>query len=102
MSNPIKFDKKSTNLLAAPIRGQRVWLLGRFILAADSTERRLLEIGSHVIMVPKGEMPMNPYVTGNTIKKLREAKKLTQADFANILAVSDKTISKWETGGSQT
>ena len=41
---------------------------------------------------------MNPYVTGNTIKKLREAKKLTQADFANILAVSDKTISKWETG----
>lgn len=41
---------------------------------------------------------MNPYVTGNTIKKLREARKLTQAEFANILAVSDKTISKWETG----
>lgn len=41
---------------------------------------------------------MNQYVTGTTIKKLREAKKLTQVDLANILTVSDKAISKWETG----
>ena len=40
---------------------------------------------------------MNQYVTGNTIKTLREQKKMTQADLANRLAVSDKAISKWET-----
>ena len=41
---------------------------------------------------------MNRYVTGATIKELRERKKLTQADLAKKLTVSDKTISKWETG----
>lgn len=41
---------------------------------------------------------MDNYVTGNTIKKLREKNNLTQLELANILNVSDKTISKWETG----
>ena len=41
---------------------------------------------------------MNPYVTGSTIKELREDKKITQAELAEKLCVSDKTISKWETG----
>lgn len=41
---------------------------------------------------------MNQYVTGTVIKELREKKKLTQADLAETLLVSDKTISKWETG----
>lgn len=41
---------------------------------------------------------MNQYVTGTTIKELREQKKLTQADLASKLAVSDKAVSKWETG----
>lgn len=40
---------------------------------------------------------MNNYVTGATIKTLREAKKLTQADLAEQIGVSDKAISKWET-----
>lgn len=40
---------------------------------------------------------MNTYVTGNTIKSLREKKNLTQKQLADILLVSDKTISKWET-----
>src|SRR5699024_418614 len=40
---------------------------------------------------------MNLYVTGNTIKNLRERKKMTQAELANKLDVSSKTISKWET-----
>jgi DNA-binding XRE family transcriptional regulator/desulfoferrodoxin (superoxide reductase-like protein) len=40
---------------------------------------------------------MNTYVTGNTIKQLREGRKLTQAELAEILGVSSKTISKWET-----
>lgn len=44
---------------------------------------------------------MNHYITGSTIKTLREQKHLTQAGLADILGVSDKTISKWETGVSQ-
>lgn len=41
---------------------------------------------------------MDHYVTGAVIKALREKKKLTQAQLADQLGVSDKTISKWETG----
>ena len=40
---------------------------------------------------------MNTYVTGTTIKTLRETRKLTQADLALQLGVSDKAVSKWET-----
>lgn len=38
------------------------------------------------------------YVTGNVIKELREKKGYTQKQLADRLGVSDKTISKWETG----
>ena len=41
---------------------------------------------------------MNLYVTGNMIKQSREAKKITQAELAQTLGVSDKAVSKWETG----
>ena len=40
---------------------------------------------------------MNLYVTGSTIKKLREGRALTQAELAERIGVSSKTISKWET-----
>lgn len=40
---------------------------------------------------------MNPYVTGNVIKELREKCQLTQAELAERIGVSDKTVSKWET-----
>ena len=40
---------------------------------------------------------MNPYVTGTVIKELREKCNMTQAQIADKLGVSDKTISKWET-----
>ena len=40
---------------------------------------------------------MNQYITGATIKELREQRKMTQLQLAEILKVSDKTISKWET-----
>jgi len=43
---------------------------------------------------------MNQYVTGTIIKKLREQQKMTQAQLAQILSVSDKAVSKWETGRS--
>ena len=41
---------------------------------------------------------MNQYITGAVIKELREKKHLTQAELAEALKVSDKTVSKWETG----
>ena len=40
---------------------------------------------------------MNTYVTGNTIKLLREAKHMTQAELSDKIGVSSKTVSKWET-----
>ena len=41
---------------------------------------------------------MNTYVTGNTIRQLRERRSLTQAALAERIGVSSKTVSKWETG----
>lgn len=41
---------------------------------------------------------MNQYLTGTMIKNLREKMQLTQMELAERLSVSDKTISKWETG----
>jgi len=41
---------------------------------------------------------MNQYVTGAMVKRLREGRKMTQQQLAEKLNVSDKTISKWETG----
>lgn len=44
---------------------------------------------------------MNNYVTGAAIRVLREKNHLTQQQLAEKLCVSDKAISKWETGVSQ-
>ncbi len=41
---------------------------------------------------------MNQYVTGTMIKRLREKRKLTQQQLAEEINVSDKAVSKWETG----
>lgn len=41
---------------------------------------------------------MNSYVTGGTIKTLREGRGLTQKSLADRIGVSDKAVSKWETG----
>ena len=40
---------------------------------------------------------MNHYITGATIKELREKQGLTQAELAEKIGVSDKAVSKWET-----
>ena len=40
---------------------------------------------------------MDTYITGQTIKNLREKKGLTQAELADQLGVSSKAVSKWET-----
>lgn len=41
---------------------------------------------------------MNQYVTGTIIKRLRESKRLNQNQLAEKIGVSNKAISKWETG----
>lgn len=40
---------------------------------------------------------MNTYITGATIKALRETNGFTQSELAEQIGVSDKAISKWET-----
>ena len=40
---------------------------------------------------------MDNYITGTTIRNLRERKRLTQVELADVLGVSDKAVSKWET-----
>ena len=40
---------------------------------------------------------MNTYITSTTIKQLREKRNLTQAELADRIGVSSKTVSKWET-----
>ena len=41
---------------------------------------------------------MDQKLLGTTITNLRKKKQMTQAVLANLLNVSDKTVSKWETG----
>ena len=41
---------------------------------------------------------MDQYVTGDVIRRLREARKLTQEELAGRLHVSGKAVSRWETG----
>ena len=40
---------------------------------------------------------MDTYITGATIRNIREKKGITQAQLAEILGVSNKTVSKWGT-----
>lgn len=41
---------------------------------------------------------MDKYVTGAVIRRLREKKKITQEELAEMIYVSSKAVSKWETG----
>lgn len=41
---------------------------------------------------------MNPIIIGSFVAKKRKEKNLTQAQLAERLGVSNKTVSKWETG----
>lgn len=45
-----------------------------------------------------GGVQMNQLVTGKFITLKRKQKNLTQEQLAEKLGVSNKTISKWETG----
>ena len=41
---------------------------------------------------------MSPYISSETVKSLREQRGLTQRALAQAVGVTDKAISKWETG----
>ena len=41
---------------------------------------------------------MDQYVTGSVIRRLREERRMTQSRLAELLGVSDKAVSRWETG----
>ena len=41
---------------------------------------------------------MNHYITGTAIRQAREKRNMTQAQLADQIGVSDKAVSKWETG----
>ena len=45
---------------------------------------------------------MNAKMIGATISTLRKKNQLTQAELAEKLNISNKTVSKWENGISQT
>lgn len=44
---------------------------------------------------------MNQIKIGNFIAEVRKQQNMTQRELAEKIGVSDKTISKWETGVSQ-
>ncbi len=41
---------------------------------------------------------MNQYIEGEAIKMLREKNRMTQSELAEKIGVTDKAVSKWETG----
>ena len=41
---------------------------------------------------------MDQIKTGKFISELRKEKEMTQTELAGIIGVSEKTVSKWETG----
>ena len=41
---------------------------------------------------------MGEYICGESIRRLRETAQLTQKDLAQAVGVTDKAVSKWETG----
>lgn len=45
---------------------------------------------------------MNQKKIGSFLKELRKEKGITQEEFAENLNVSGRTVSRWETGVSQT
>lgn len=44
---------------------------------------------------------MNDYAFGNRILELRKKLNLSQAELAEMIGVTNKAVSKWETGVSQ-
>jgi DNA-binding XRE family transcriptional regulator len=61
---------------------------------------RVLLPHQRVICRWKGGNRMNPKTIGLFLKQLRNEKKLTQEQLAEVLGVSGRTVSRWETGNN--
>ena len=70
-----------------------------FCPSGNSTLRRYRNSAGHGTLAMEVRN-MNQYVTGEAIRALREKIGYTQAELAEKLMVSDKAVSKWETGVS--
>ena len=54
--------------------------------------------GENSTMFVKGGKKMNQVKIGNLLKELRKEKNYTQEQLADKLGVSQRTVSRWETG----
>ena len=90
------------NFIEIIIRGR---LFDIFVLIfCNSTAGRLIYAYSHYNMCAGGGYmyQISNEKFGLFVTELRKEKNLTQKDLAEKLYVSDKTVSKWERGVSQT
>ena len=74
------------------------------LIFCNSTASRLIYAYSHYNMCAGGGCmyQISNEKFGLFVTELRKKKNLTQKDLAEKLYVSDKTVSKWERGVSQT
>ena len=62
----------------------------------------MISFPANSIMETRGGTNMDHTKVGRLIYTLRKEKGLTQLQLAKYMNISDKTVSKWERGGSQT
>ncbi len=53
---------------------------------------------SYKLCLSKGGIKVNQKKIGQFLKELRKEKKLSQEQFAEIIGVSNRSVSRWETG----
>lgn len=53
-----------------------------------------------MVMALKGGNALNQEKIGQFLSELRKEQGMTQQQLADLIGVSNKTISKWECGGS--
>ena len=71
------------------------------MLTTDKAQTNLAGIHrDHPTTFTLQEASVNTYLAADTIRTLREARALTQRELACAVGVTDKAVSKWESGGA--
>ena len=69
------------------------------MLTTDKAQTNLASIHrDHPATFTLQEASVNTYLAADTIRTLREARALTQRELACAVGVTDKAVSKWESG----
>lgn len=69
------------------------------MLTTDKAQTNLAGIRrDHPTTFTLQEASVNTYLAADTIRTLREARALTQRELATAVGVTDKAVSKWESG----